>query len=208
MEVFGHQIREDVIRFARLAYEVGLVPNTQGNVSVRDPESNLILITPHDLPYGAMSEEDLVVVDLQGKKVSGPRDSSFETPVHCTVYRERPDLHALVHTEPVYVNCLGALGIPIEPVVVSLLVNLGGTVPVMPYMPSGSREFGHAMVEVMGNVNGVIWANHGLMTVGNTVEQAFRRSVVVEHAAQVLHAALLHGRPNILDTSHLPGATA
>lgn len=208
VELVSASICNDVIVFARRAAECGLVPNTQGNVSARDPSTGLIAITPHDLPYGALSAADVVIVDENGRKVAGSHDSSFETPVHCAVYRERPDVMAMVHTEPTYVNCLGAVGKPVEPVVVSLLVNLGGAIPVMPFMPSGTEAFGRAMLEIMGSGAGVIWANHGLLTVGRSVEEAFRRTVVVEHAAQIYHLALLHGEPALVTHELLQGAAA
>jgi L-fuculose-phosphate aldolase len=208
LQTVSHALCQSIIDYARRAAELGLVPNTQGNVSARDPETGLIAITPHDLPYGALSADDVVIVDLDGRKVAGRHDPSFETPVHCAVYRERPDVFGIVHTEPTYVNCLGAVGIAIQPVVVSLLVNLGGPIPVMPFMLSGSEEFGRAMLQVMGSGYGVVWANHGLMTVGSTVEEAFRRTVVVEHAAQIQHLALLHGQPTLVTHELLQGKSA
>ena len=111
MHTVSHALCQSIIDYARRAAELGLVPNTQGNVSARDPETNLIAITPHDLPYGALAADDVVIVDLDGRKVAGRHDPSFETPVHCAVYRERPDVFGIVHTEPPYVNCLGAVGI-------------------------------------------------------------------------------------------------
>jgi len=208
VETVSYSIRESIIVYARRAADRGLVPNTQGNVSARDPETNLIAITPHDLPYGDLTADDVVIVDLDGRKVDGRHDPSFETPVHCAVYRARPDIHALVHTEPTYVNCLGAVGMAIEPVVVSLLVNLGGAVPVMPFMPSGTEAFGQAMLEVMGAGFGVVWANHGLLTAGRTVDEAFRRTVIAEHAAQIYHLALLHRQPTLVTHELLQGAAA
>jgi L-ribulose-5-phosphate 4-epimerase len=208
VETVSLAIRLSVIEYARRAAELGLVPNTQGNVSARDPATNLIVITPHDLPYGTLTADDVVIVDVDGCKVAGAHDPSFETPVHCAVYRARPDVCAIVHTEPTYVNCLGAVGRAIEPVVVSLLVNLGGPIPVMPFMPSGTEAFGRTMLQVMQNGYGVVWANHGLLTVGRTVEEAFRRTVIVEHAAQIYHLALLHGQPTLVTHELLQGAAA
>jgi len=208
MEYVAKTIRQSVIYYSKLAAEQGLVPNTQGNVSARDPDTGFIAITPHDLSYGAMSIEDLVIIDEQGNKISGAHDPSFETPVHCAVYRKRRDLWAIMHTEPIYVNALGALDRPIEPVVVSLLVNLGGAIPVMPFMPSGTDEFGTMMLEIMGHGHGVVWANHGLLTAGRTVEEAFRRTVIVEHAAQIYHLALLHGQPSLVTQAQLQGSLA
>ena len=68
-----------------------------------------------------------------------------------------------------------------------------GAVPIMPFMPSNSTEFGEAMVKVLGDLNAVVWGNHGLMTVGADLTTAFKCSVAVESAARVQHAALCLG---------------
>ena len=196
-------LRNDVIRFSKEAAVRGLVPNTQGNVSARDPQTGLIAITPHDLPYEGMTPDDLVIVDVNGRQVGGPHEPSYETPVHCVVYRQRPDVFAVIHTEPIYVNTLGALGKSIEPVVACLLTNLGGSVPVMPFVLSGSEHFGNEMMKVMQQGAGVIWANHGLLTVGRTVEEAFRRTVICEHTAHIYYNALLYGQPTLVASDQI-----
>lgn len=196
-------LRNDVIRFSKEAAVRGLVPNTQGNVSVRDPQTGLIAITPHDLSYEGMSPDDLSIVDVNGQQVAGPHEPSYETPVHCVVYQQRPDVFAIIHTEPIYVNTLGALGKPIEPVVACLLTNLGGPVPVMPFLLSGSEHFGNEMMKVLQGGAGIIWANHGLLTVGRTVEEAFRRTVICEHTAHIYYNALLYGQPTLVASDQI-----
>ena len=71
MNVSSVEQRGDMIHFAQLVADYGLVPNTQGNISIRDPETDLILITPHDLPYGTMKPDDLVVVSPEGEQIFG-----------------------------------------------------------------------------------------------------------------------------------------
>ncbi len=193
------ELRSEVLRYAKRMAALGLVPNTQGNVSARDLATGLIAITPHDYPYDAMVADDVVVVDVNGQRIEGRHDPSNETPVHCVVYRERPWVNGVVHSEPIYVNCFGALSQPIPPVVISLALAVGGEVPVMPFSPStGSESFGYRMLEVMGERKAVIWANHGLLTIGKSLDAAFRCTVVVENAAQVYHLARQLGQPNLV----------
>ena len=78
----------------------------------------------------------------------------------------------------------------------------------MPFMPSGTDEFGRVMLQVMGDGAGVIWANHGLLTVGRSVDEAFRRTVICEHAAHIYHLALLHGQPTLVTHELLQGGAA
>jgi ribulose-5-phosphate 4-epimerase/fuculose-1-phosphate aldolase len=201
-------LRSEVVKYAKQMAALGLAPNTQGNISARDPVSGLIAITPHDYPYDLMTFEDIAIVDAQGRVVEGRLAPSEETAVHCVVYRERPQINGIVHSEPVYVNCFGALGMPIQPVVVSLTVAMGGEVPVMPFAHSGSERFGYRMLEVMGERNGVIWGNHGLLTVGETLRVAFQRTVAVEHAARVYFLALQLGQPSLVTAEVLRATIA
>ncbi len=175
---------------------------------MRVPATGLIAITPAGLEYDRMAADDIVLVDAEGRRVEGERQPSSETEVHRVVYRRRPDVNAIVRTEPVYSNVFGVLGRPIEAVLVNMVIYSRGPVTVMPFMPSNSTEFGEAMVKVLGTRNAVIWGNHGLMTVGADLTSAFRCNVAVETAARVQHAALCLGQPHVLSYAglNLPSA--
>jgi ribulose-5-phosphate 4-epimerase/fuculose-1-phosphate aldolase len=190
----GQQLIEAGLQVAKL----GLVPLTHGNLSIRDPQSGHILMTPHDYAYEQMAIEDLVATDLAGNVVGGKRKPSSETQVHLAVYERRPEVQAIVHVEPIYSNVFGVLHMPIAPVLQNALHDVGGEVPVMPYLPSGSREFGNEMLKVMEGRNAVVWANHGILAVGDTMDKAMHCTIVVEMAAQVYHMALQHGTPHVI----------
>jgi L-ribulose-5-phosphate 4-epimerase len=198
-EYVDAKILEMVIYYAKRAPEDGLVCMTQGNISAKDSQTGYIAITPHNAPYQGMSTSDLVIVDSMGKKIAGHLNPSFETPVHCMVYRERSDVMAIVHTEPIYVNVFGALNREIPPLTNTMLKSSRGTIPIMPHKRSGSEEFAIEMLEIMGDRNAVVWANHGLLVVGSSVENAYGRSVVVEQGAQIYLHTLLLGQPQTLE---------
>ena len=200
------RLAEELVSYAGRIARLELAPNTQGNLSARDPASGLVLITPHDYSYEEMTPDDVVILDLTGSVVSGWREASHETPVHLTVYRERPDVHAIVHAEPIYVNVFGVLGRPIPPVVVSQLLAVGGDTPVMPFMPSGSEAFGREMVRCMGDRNAVVWAQHGCLTIGSDLEAAFRCTVALEGGAKIAYLASVLGTPNDLSMADLVSA--
>jgi ribulose-5-phosphate 4-epimerase/fuculose-1-phosphate aldolase len=206
MEPGTFTLAEDVLRFARRIAALDLAPNTQGNLSARDPGSGLVVVTPHDLPYEGMTIDDLVVVDLAGVVVHGSCEPSHETAVHLTVYRERPEVHAIVHAEPVFVNAFGVIGEPIPPVVVSQLLAVGGHCPVMPFMPSGSEAFGLEMLRCMGESRAVVWAQHGCLTIGSNLEEAFRCTVALEGGARIACYARLMGTPRVLTMDDLATA--
>ena len=191
-------ILEDVLHFAQRASTYGLVSMAQGNVSGRDSNTGYIAITPHEFPYDDMKVSDIVIVNIEGEKISGNLDPSFETPVHCAVYRSRPEVMAIVHTEPPYVNAFGAVHIEIQPITTTLYKAAGGPIPVMPYRRSGSLEFANEMLKIMGGRNAIVWANHGMLVVGPSVEVAYHRSVAIEQGAYTLFLALQLGKPKIL----------
>ncbi len=180
---------------AKRVARMGLMPMTQGNLSLRDPATGLILITPHDYFFEKMTPEDVVVVDLQAKVVEGPREPSGETAIHCAVYEKHREVNGIVHSEPIWTNSFGVVHKPIAPVFVMLGLAVGGAVPVMPFEPSGSREFAVRMLEIMGDRKAVIWASHGLLTVGKSLREAVRCTVMVETGAQIYHLALQIGQP-------------
>ena len=203
MSLVDRHIKQEILDCCRRSMQYGLNFNTQGNISVRVPASGLIAITPAGLDYDRMAADDIVVVDAEGRRVEGERQPSSETDVHLVVYRRRPDVNAIVRTEPVYSNVFGVLGRPIEAVLVNMVIYSRGPVLVMPFMPGNSTEFGEAMVKVLGTRNAVIWGNHGLMTVGADLTSAFRCNVAVETAARVQHAALCLGQPHVLSYAEL-----
>ena len=191
-------LKEELIAGAALVASIGLVPLTQGNLSLRDPQSGNILITPHDFPYDQLAVEDIVVLDLAGVVVEGFREPSHESPVHLAVYERRPEALGIVHAEPIYTNVFGVLHMPIAPLHVNTLIDVGGEVPVMPFAPSGSRQFGYDMLEVMGDKRAVVWANHGMLALGDSLSKAIHCTVMVEIAAQLYHMALQHGQPHLI----------
>jgi ribulose-5-phosphate 4-epimerase/fuculose-1-phosphate aldolase len=199
MNKINARLRAELLETAFKAVELDLMPMTQGNLSVRDTDTGLIAVTPHDLPFTEMTDQDIVVVDVKGNQVEGDREMSAETPVHLAVYEGRKECDAIVHAEPIFTNAFGVLHMPIEPVYVNMAIDVGGRVPVMPFADSGSWEFGREMLKVMGDRNAVIWANHGMLSVGRNLAEALHCAFNVEMAAKIYSIALQHGTPFSID---------
>lgn len=192
--------REEVLSYCLESVKLGLNFNTQGNISVRIPGTSTFLITPTDLEYDRMSPDDLVVVDEEATVVDGALLPSSEVTVHLAVYAARPDVQAIVHTEPTYSNVFGVLGEPIRGALVNMVIYTKGDVPIMPFALSNSTQFGQDMASYLADRNAVVWANHGLLTVGPDLRDAFKTSVAVESAAKVLaHARAITADPIVLD---------
>src|SRR5262245_16921564 len=106
------QIRADIVEVGRRMYARSYVASNDGNISVKLDENRLIT-TPKSVSKGFMTPDMMVIVDFDGKKLSGERDSSTELPMHLEVYRNRPDVRAVVHAHPPLATGFAVAGIPL-----------------------------------------------------------------------------------------------
>ncbi len=136
------EIREEILYWCRESVLRGLNFNTQGNISVRLPEHEAIVITPTGIRYDVLTPEQMVVVGYDGVVIEGDLFPSTETDVHLAHYRRRPDVNAIVHTESPYANMFGAVGRTIDPVLLNMVLYAKGPVRVMPFEFSTNTEFG------------------------------------------------------------------
>ena len=199
-ELVAGSIVSGVIEVAQETAAANLVSGTQGNFSARDPRTGNVAITPHDFPYEQLTASDMVLLDDSGARLAGDREPSFDWRLHCTVYRERPNVGAVIHTEPPYVNALGVLGRKIDAVTTTGLKSAGGAVPIMPFRRGPRDErFALDMLALMGHLNAAVWGNHGLLVVGSTIREAYQRTLGIEFNAKVFHLALTLGEPNLIE---------
>jgi L-ribulose-5-phosphate 4-epimerase len=192
-------IREEILYWCRESVRTGLNFNTQGNISIRLPEHEAIVITPSGVRYDVLRPDQMVVIGYDGVVIEGDLFPSTETDVHLAHYRRRPDVNAIVHTESPYANMFGAVGKTIDPVLLNMVLYAKGPVQVMPFEFSTNTDFGELSATLMGDdVNALVWGNHGMISVGEDVAAAFKVAVAVEANAQVLFGALQLGAPNLL----------
>jgi len=196
-------MRQAVWQHAKKIWELGLVAGSAGNVSERvagDPSR--IAITPTSVPYESLREEEIVLVDLtSGQAVESTHAPSYELPMHLVIYRERPDVQAIVHTHAPFVTTLSVLRRPLPPVIDEMLVYFGGEVAVADYAFTGTEEVGHNVVRALGDRSGVILANHGNVCVGRSLAEALHVAVTMEACARVYVQALAIGEPMPLPES-------
>ncbi len=191
------QLKRQVLEGNLMLPAYGLVAWTSGNVSGREPGGSLVAIKPSGVRYEHLSLEDIAVVDLDGRLVEGLRPS-VDTATHLYVYRERPDVGGVVHTHSTYATAFAALGRPIEPCLTALADEFGGPIPVGAFAPIGGEEIGREIVRSIGDSPAILMRQHGVFTVGRTVEAAVKAAVMVEDAARTLWAAMQIGDPQAL----------
>jgi ribulose-5-phosphate 4-epimerase/fuculose-1-phosphate aldolase len=187
-------LRVELIEIAKRALSDGLIWGSAGNFSVRDPQTGNILITPSGVEYTKMLPEDIVTLGLDGEKLEGKLQPSFEAPVHCAVYRARPDIDAVVHTEPQYVNAFGTARVEM-PIVSHILGKIKKSIQIGPWTASGNEAFAAETVALLGDQYAIIWPNHGLLVVGPSIYEAYMLSWYIESNAKVFLLAKMLGEP-------------
>lgn len=177
---------KDVYDLAQQLVPDGLAHGAQGNISACDRESGLVAVTPSAIPYRSMKPEDIVVTDLQGKVVKGKWKPTSEVQMHTIFYRERKDVNAVVHTHAPYASVFAITHEQIPPVLTEAACCLTGPVPVAPYRAPGSMELAEIVFKTLGDGVAVILAQHGLLTVGPSLAEAYDSTLAAENTARLV----------------------
>ncbi|MFJ3929563.1 MULTISPECIES: class II aldolase/adducin family protein [unclassified Streptomyces] len=191
----------ELVATARRTAAEGLVTGTSGNVSVRVGDT--VLATPSGVPYDRLGPGDAVGVALDGTRVLGRLAPTSELPLHLAVYRATP-ARAVVHTHAVHATAVSTLVTELPPVHY-MAAALGGPPRVAPYAPYGTAELARRTVRALRGRTACLLGNHGTVALGDTLDQAFDRTVQLEWMCRVwLAAASVPGRtPRLLDAAQL-----
>jgi L-fuculose-phosphate aldolase len=133
----------------------------------------------------SLKPEELVLVDLQGNKIRGKLPVSLETPMHAAIYRARKDAQAVVHTHAPTATAFGIAKTEILPLQIEVFMLLPNGVPIVPFKAPGSKALGDAVQKKMTSYDAVILENHGIVTVGSTIEAACSLNEMVEECAKI-----------------------
>ncbi|MFH9619412.1 class II aldolase/adducin family protein [Streptomyces pratensis] len=195
------QAWDGVVATARRTAAEGLVVGTSGNVSAR--VGDVVLVTPSGVPYDRLGPGDAVGVDLEGRQVLGEMVPTSELPLHLAVYRAS-DAMAVVHTHAVHATAVSTL-VPEIPLVHYAAAMLGGPVRTAPYARYGTRELADNMLAALRDRTGCLLQNHGTVTYGNTLDEAYDRTAQLEWMCRLwLTASSVPGlRPSLLTPAQL-----
>ncbi|WP_107441316.1 class II aldolase/adducin family protein [Streptomyces jeddahensis] len=192
---------EELVATARRTVADGLVVGTSGNVSVR--VGGTVLVTPSGVPYERLTAQDAVAVDLDGNQVLGDLAPTSELPMHLAIYRST-DARAVVHTHAVHATAVSTL-VPELPLIHYMAAALGGPVRVARYALYGTDELAENMLRALADRTGCLLQNHGTITYGATLDQAYDRTAQLEWMCRVwLTASALPDRtPTLLSRGQL-----
>ena len=196
-------LKEKVALACRILERAGHGDYNLGHVAARAGE--VMYMKPAGLGLGEITAEDVLTLDLDGKVLEGRHKSHGEWPIHTAIFRARPEVGGIVHTHPPYVTAYSSLGR--EPLILNQDgVPFAGGVAIFDQTPEliTTPEMGRSLAERLGNRRAAILKNHGLVTVGETIEEAVYLAVSIEKSLRIQWIAAAFGAR----TGTAPGAIA
>ncbi len=186
-----------ILEIGRRVWEKGFVASSDGNISVRFNDGE-VMATPSGRSKGFMSADEIVKVDLQGRKVSGKGKPSTELPMHLLIYRLRPDIHAVVHCHPPVATGFAAAGLALDRALISEIVLSLGCVPLAGYGTPATEDLTQPLEPLIPHYDAILMANHGVVCYGGTLDSAYFKMETVEHFARINLVVKILGRENLL----------
>ena len=187
------EYRDDIVKVGRLVFEKGWVAANDGNITIRLDEAR-ILATPTGVCKGMMDPDDLIIMGMDGKKISGRKEGTSEIAMHLTVYKMRPDIRSVVHAHPPVATGFAAAGKPLNLALLPEVIIGMGCVPLAGYGLPGTPELTDPMLPYIPKYDAIMMGNHGAVCYGEDVYKAYFRMETVEHFARIsLVAELLGG---------------
>lgn len=189
-------IRQELAKYGHEIAAAGLTAGAGGNISARD--GRIVWIKPSGLAMSELRGPDMCGIDLtSGRQIDGRLKPSSELPLHLAVYRLRPDIVAIFHTHSPWASGVVSAGVEVRPMFAEVINDLGG-VATVPYLRTGSNDLADAVAEAARTNETIFMANHGVVTLGRSMKQAFYRACVAEDSAKSFVAASIVGKPAFL----------
>lgn len=176
--------KKEIIEIGKKIYAKGYVVASEGNMSIR-VGNNRILVTPGGKNKGELKPSDLVIVDLKGKRISGNLKSSSELLMHLFVYEKRKDINAAVHAHPPYSVAFACAHLPLAENLLPEVIMFLGKIPLALYATPTTDEVPLSLAPFIEKHNAFLLENHGVLTVGKGIYEAYNRLEMVEHLAKV-----------------------
>jgi L-fuculose-phosphate aldolase len=182
------ELRRELVRFSRWLYRLGYMPATSGNLSVRLDERRL-LVTPTGMSKSMLRRRDIVIVDPEGRQLDGARRATSELGMHLAFYEERDDVQAVIHSHPPIATAFACAGWALDELLCQEAAMTLGPVPLARYATTGTDEVAESLRPLIPGYDTILLANHGAVTCGATLFQAFLKMETLEHVAQIRLAA-------------------
>ncbi len=194
-------IREQICAIGRRIYQNGFAAANDGNISVRC--GDYVITTPTGVSKGFMQPEMLAEVSLSGELLSGQIPPSSELKMHLRVYRERPDVRAVVHAHPPYATAFAVVGrVPDQPIIAEAVVSVG-PVALAPYATPSTPGVAESIAPLLAEHDAILLANHGALTYAADLETAYFRMESLEFYAKLTLLSSQIGDPRPLSPAQV-----
>ncbi len=181
------EIRKDLHEAHLTLEKYGLVAYTSGNVSLRVKEH--VIIKPSGVPYSLLKPEDYVVVDLDGNIIEGNKKPSIDTATHLYLYRNIEWAKSIIHTHSTFATVWAVAEKPIPVLCTAHADVFGEEIPLSEYAPVGSEAIAKAVLKVLGKSGVVLLRKHGVMVVGNSLDDVIKKAIFLEEVAKIAYFA-------------------
>ena len=195
--------RQQIVDYGKRISSEKLTSGASGNISIYDPETGLMAISPSGIDYFETKPEDIVIMKLDGTIVEGNRKPSSEHNLHIALYKVKEDARSIVHTHSTYCTVLSTLNMPIQAVHYVLADAGSDVVPVAPYVTFGTNELAKVVADSIGEADACLMQNHGMVACGKNVNAAFTLARECEWISEVQWRAMSIGKPNILNRDEM-----
>ncbi len=193
------ELRKQIVEVGKRIWIRGYVAANDGNISVL-LNDNEVLTTPTGVSKGFMTTDMIIKCDRQGNVIT--RNSKYrpssELKMHLEVYKERPDIRSVVHAHPTYATSFAVAGIPLDKCVLPEAVIVIGAVPIAPYGLPSTSEIPDRIRPYIKNSDAILLENHGALTLGSDLFNAYYKMETLEHTASIVWKAIQLGNLNIL----------
>lgn len=191
------KLREEICRIGRRLYERRLTSGAGGSISARTSK-NEVLIKPSGFSLTDMMPEHIIKMNLRGEVLEGRYPPSTDAPWHLTIYEVRSDVNAIVHAHPPICGGFACAGVSLDiPTFTEVIIQIG-KIPFMDYVTPTTMDYARKVAESLKDVNALLMKNHGIITLGANLEQAFQRAELLEDFAKMVLIAKILGGPIIL----------
>jgi len=182
----------EITEYSHLAWQKGFTEANGGNISIRLPD-NLIISTPTLESKRDLNDDDMVISNFQGKKIFGKREASSEITSHIAVYKSNPEANAVIHTHPPY-TCSFACSnkLPFRNITPESVL-WTGKIEVLPFVIPGSEELSEMILNLSAGAKVILLRNHGLITWGESMREAWWRTEVMENTCRISHFIIERG---------------
>lgn len=176
--------RKEIARFMRRLYDHGLTTTSGGNISLRVDE-DIVLITPSATDKGRMKWKEVGIMNIGGENLTPALKPSIEAGMHLSIYRKAKDICAVVHAHPVFASSFTATKYEIDTKLTAEAAAILGTPLMVPYALMGTADLAKIVSDSILNSRILLLENHGILTAGKSLLQAFDRLEVLENAAKM-----------------------